>query len=424
MGWQIFENIVTFVQGMIYFSFLTELLGSRYNGKKKWLFLLGATSLASIGEYLGRVVFQNESISLGALLGMMLIYSLFWLEGSYLSKIGYILLVNVIAALGSVICYFIFASVFEIDPEVFVNIHQTERIIFVFTSLLVFVIAMRVTLGIQKMRKFEWNESGISLVIPVLTIFILFAIQKTFVNDGKEILDIKYLVLIFVGLLISNSIVYFLVGKLSKKREELLRYKMRAENIKEMIRINEESRKIRHDIGNMLLIAIGYLEDEKTEKAKEYLKEIQKQKIEVLKENTYCKNEAVNYILMQKNVECKKKGIKFTSRILTEISGITEVDLSILLGNALDNAIAGTKDEKNPEIELEIKKEEAYLSILVKNKVKGSVLEENPKLLTGKEDKRKHGLGIRSMKTIVSKYNGIIDFYEKDNEFYCHILLG
>lgn len=78
---------------------------------------------------------------------------------------------------------------------------------------------------------------------------------------------------------------------------------------------------------------------------------------------------------------------------------------------------------KNSEVVLQIEEKGGYLNILVKNKFEKSVLKENPKLVTTKKEKQHHGLGIRSMKTITEKYHGVLDFYEKENYFYCRSLL-
>jgi sensor histidine kinase regulating citrate/malate metabolism len=58
------------------------------------------------------------------------------------------------------------------------------------------------------------------------------------------------------------------------------------------------------------------------------------------------------------------------------------------------------------------------MKILIKNKILSSVLSENPDLETTKKDAENHGFGIKSIRDIIEKYNGTIDFYEYDN-FFC-----
>ncbi len=63
------------------------------------------------------------------------------------------------------------------------------------------------------------------------------------------------------------------------------------------------------------------------------------------------------------------------------------------------------------------------MSILVSNSIETSVLTDNENLETSKKDKELHGIGIKTIKEIVKKYDGMIQFYEEEKEFCCHILL-
>lgn len=71
----------------------------------------------------------------------------------------------------------------------------------------------------------------------------------------------------------------------------------------------------------------------------------------------------------------------------------------------------------------EIYEEKGYLHIMVKNTVDKFILKSNPYLITTKNDNEYYGFGILSIKDTVQKYDGLMDFYEKDLLFVCHILL-
>lgn len=89
----------------------------------------------------------------------------------------------------------------------------------------------------------------------------------------------------------------------------------------------------------------------------------------------------------------------------------------------LDNAIEGVSGDGNNEIYLELRNVDNFFMISVKNTIINSVLEYNPNLISTKNEKELHGLGILSMKEVVQKYNGSIEFYESDNKFCCDMLL-
>ena len=60
---------------------------------------------------------------------------------------------------------------------------------------------------------------------------------------------------------------------------------------------------------------------------------------------------------------------------------------------------------------------------MVKNRIARSVLDENPKLKTGKKDKSSHGYGIRSIRNIAQKYKGSVNFLEENGCFITEVWL-
>ena len=100
------------------------------------------------------------------------------------------------------------------------------------------------------------------------------------------------------------------------------------------------------------------------------------------------------------------------------------LDLTVLLSNVLDNAIEACEKCEKPQLQIIISDQKNYLSILVSNSITYSVLETNPELKTTKKDKGFHGLGTVSIRNIVDKYQGMLNYSEKDGLFTCSILLN
>ena len=90
----------------------------------------------------------------------------------------------------------------------------------------------------------------------------------------------------------------------------------------------------------------------------------------------------------------------------------------------MDNAIeASIKETERKEVNIDIMPKKGYVNIIVKNAILQSVLEKNPDLKTTKTDERIHGIGMRSISDIVKKYDGMLDFYEKNNFFIADVWL-
>lgn len=84
-----------------------------------------------------------------------------------------------------------------------------------------------------------------------------------------------------------------------------------------------------------------------------------------------------------------------------------------MLGNLIDNAIEASKNEKEPYIEVKIKKTEKFLVIVIQNKCTKA----NITLKTTKPDKNLHGIGISSVKHTVKQYDGEF-IIKKDDDFF------
>ena len=104
-------------------------------------------------------------------------------------------------------------------------------------------------------------------------------------------------------------------------------------------------------------------------------------------------------------------------------------DINIILGNLLENAIEAARqtEEKYLGVTIMLKKE--ILRIEIENSFNGSLLFQKDEKYhafsfgTTKENTKKHGMGLNSVRKIVQKYNGIMDVYSKDNRFYIKLML-
>lgn len=84
------------------------------------------------------------------------------------------------------------------------------------------------------------------------------------------------------------------------------------------------------------------------------------------------------------------------------------LDLVLILGNVLDNAIEATMQVfgQNKVINLSIRLQGDFLILEVKNPVKEKVRIENNNIATSKADTTMHGLGLENIKILIKKYNG------------------
>ena len=136
-------------------------------------------------------------------------------------------------------------------------------------------------------------------------------------------------------------------------------------------------------------------------------------------------NAALDNILNYKITDAKDKAVEICCNITYTIVGIAAPDISVLVGNLLDNAIEACENVKNSEkkVYIAIYKYERYITISVKNPIEKSILNKNPNLRSTKKEKELHGIGVKSIENIVVQYKGLKNYDEEDNFIIAEVML-
>ena len=200
-------------------------------------------------------------------------------------------------------------------------------------------------------------------------------------------------------------------------------YDKQQEMAEEIRRIQQQIGLLKHDMKNHTLVILSYLEENKTEEARQYAGEIL-DKLNRMYTYVNVGNSLLSYIINSKLSMAKEQGIEIKAEIENlSFSYMDSVDFSSLLNNMLDNAINGALGSEGKKLEVNIVSEKGFDVITVKNSIDGSVLKNNPELATSKEEPG-HGYGMKQMKAVTEKYEGNIDIYEKDGMFIVRVMLG
>lgn len=137
-------------------------------------------------------------------------------------------------------------------------------------------------------------------------------------------------------------------------------------------------------------------------------------------------NEALDVVLMEKHIMCQKEGISLSCMIDgTACDFMENEDVCMLFGNALNNAIeaAGKCVNEKKYISLNVKKENAFTRIYVENYFTGARKVEGGRFCTTKDNELfEHGYGLKSIRILVSKYNGHVTITTEDDLFCLNIL--
>jgi len=185
----------------------------------------------------------------------------------------------------------------------------------------------------------------------------------------------------------------------------------------------ENIKMLRHDMKNHIYSMQEMIKNNKRDDLEEYLKTIFEY-IDVKNEYAYSGNTEVDSLLNYKIYEAVKLNANIEVNInIPKKLGVEVFDLSIILGNLLDNALDALKktDEKRLYVKMELEK--SILYITVENSYGDIINKENDIFITTKKDENNHGFGLNSVQNAIKKYNGLLDITYDEKLFLVNILL-
>jgi sensor histidine kinase YesM len=136
-------------------------------------------------------------------------------------------------------------------------------------------------------------------------------------------------------------------------------------------------------------------------------------------------NTVIDSIINFKLQESEQKFIKADLDLkIPEKLDIPSFDMTIILGNLIDNAIKAASDVVGERyIKLMMKYDKGRLIIQTENPYVGEILEDNGVLLTTKVEKQNHGIGLQNIKKVIQKYDGILNIDYTGNIFTVSLMM-
>ena len=237
---------------------------------------------------------------------------------------------------------------------------------------------------------------------------------------------------VLLCVLLMNIIIYSTMIHISKKNiteQNIALIKKQLEMQEESIQVLEESYnqtiKLRHDMKNHIGCVLQLAESGKLSDVITYLSELSDEKLNVISGYIKTQRNVIGAVLNTKMSKAKQMGVRMQCYLLSEMDTVSDVDAGILLANLLDNALeACEKNKSASDILLKIWAESGYYCLELSNTVETAVLLDNPELKTNKKDKNLHGLGLQSVRDIVSKYEGVISFEQKSGRFFVYVSMA
>ena len=320
---------------------------------------------------------------------------------------------------------------------IFSNLMQSSIIVLtdsVFASVMLLVMIKVLTLSILNFFANVVNYEGrlkplnitIYILSPLFTIFTMYLLMKVlFYRINSYNTEV---IVAILGSTAINLFSFYLFNKTVKAEAENTRLQLYIKKdelertrYSEMLLLHDEVSTVKHDLKNHLLCIKKYISDGKTDKIDDYIRTVDDM-ISCVNNPVVTGNSMLDYIISSK-VRTPQSPTIVATGVLGELDSIDELDLAVLVGNLIDNAMeaAASVDSEEKLIEFDFSIFNGYQNITIKNDITSSVLGSNRELATTKADKKNHGFGMRSIRSIVEKYDGILEYYEEKGKFCIHI---
>ncbi len=197
------------------------------------------------------------------------------------------------------------------------------------------------------------------------------------------------------------------------------------QHIEQVEHLYQDIRSMKHDMANHVLTLEGLYAGNATVEAKDYVQEMKAALMETVGE-VKSGNPVTDVILREWKTEAEKRKIHFQCDFHYPTgSNINAFDVSVILNNALQNAVENVGGSGALHISiLSYCRNNAYM-IEIRNNFTGNLQldTESGLPVTSKGNTDSHGYGLNNIRRIAGKYFGDIDFAVKNEEFILSIML-
>lgn len=269
-------------------------------------------------------------------------------------------------------------------------------------------------------------------ILPVATILVC-AVMFKYISYGQTEQN-EFIVFIILALLISSNVfIFYFIDDIyeaitNKEKLNLAQnlIKQQEKQYAELYSNSQEVRKLRHNHKNFLIGVLTEIEKGNFDNIKNTLNSELNILSTVPVSAAQTGNATFDSLLNYKVAQAHQYGVKFEFEFqkMSKVN-FSDIELAVLIGNAIDNAIEATAKVENIDdrvIEFIAKVNNSQLVINIINPTDKEVDIFN--LSTDKKDALNHGFGVLTMMQIAQKYDGDVIFNYENQKFETIIYLS
>lgn len=279
----------------------------------------------------------------------------------------------------------------------------------------------------------HYDDEGVWKVIWVLPLgFTFFSFY--FIPYDNSVMYVNrflrlYILVLFIllSLVLLNYVFFYKLAYHMVEKHEVQKrtaaLELQAEQYRHLQFQMQETRRLRHDFRHQITAICGMLQNHRYEELQRYLGAYIDDLSDTPIQYTDCA--PVNAVLCHYQMVCREE--QFHAQIhfhLGSIPSHIEIDLCVLLGNLLENALDACRrlPKEERSLSLEAKQNAAHiLTLSVRNPYTDSLKQQGDDFLSTKHSGR--GQGLQSIRKIAKKYDGLAEFSADQGIFEAKILL-
>lgn len=428
------EWVNNFIESFLYIVFLNQFHGNRKGFFfRQWGSWIAVFLLFSNITFADSITFFHWSTTIIDCL-VVIPYAIFYLQGNFFCWIASMILFN-LGLVGSVIISIGISAVFA--PEgvgAWLAAGELHRIFLLVLNKLCLLSYMY---AILKGKRYIWKRDnrifyGTILLIPLLVIIMICLVIQLLLQGYDSNGNVGIFVALLLGILVLLIIIIFLyihaIKKHEKQKENELLLKMmevQQNSFRKELESFDKLRKIEHDMKNYLLGIKYYIKKGELNTGLEYLDEVLKRLSESGNQIAALSNMETLWetMIAMKFSEARELGIVTRQDIQPGCyEVINPLDLCVILGNILDNAIeAEVRNREQKEINVVMREHHHMVLIKVSNWLDDNQVEEARTLISRKENAMMHGLGLSNVMETVKRYEGRLETEIIENYFIAKI---
>jgi len=320
-----------------------------------------------------------------------------------------------------------------------ISIEDTINDMFIYMCAIVmskFIVYLIIQFIKEKVAMYKFQKPKFAYYILIMPLSSAFVIYLLFLltYDIKSSRMIFAVVLAVILLVLANISTLYIIDRLLEyeSNKEKLQYmqkqfQVQEEHYKELEQKQYEINAFYHNMKNYLLAVKGYIDDGEYDKATEKIRQANEilniESLNMIKTG----NTGLDALINAKIIRMQNSDIEFDYNVKIPNSlSIDYIDLCIIIGNALDNAIEACENICNEarKISLTCIQTGNYISIVISNTISKLIKTyKGQELITTKKNKNLHGFGLRSIRHIAEKNKGNVIIEQEDNQFTIKIIL-